>query len=122
MQNILLDIFFTYIALLVVTGLYGLYCLVLLRYRSRKACLCTRCGRSERMKPYGHESRIQTRTSYLLYCGILPGILYYIWTSRFYLCPHCLNVASSAELHGRQLAVATPPKRRRRRSRSSDPR
>ncbi len=114
MPTILLDILLIYLLTLVATGCYALLLMVLLRYRSRKAFLCPRCGRLERLKPYGHESRVQTRTSYLLYCGILPGILHYIWISRFYLCPHCLNVASSSELHGER--GAAPPRKKRRRS------
>ncbi len=114
MQNILLNILIAFIVLLISTGLYCLLIMFFYRYRAGGACLCLRCGRSERMKQYAHEPRIRTRTSYLLYCGLLPGFFYYIWTSRFCLCPHCLNVASYAELSGRR--VDMPRKKRRRRS------
>jgi hypothetical protein len=114
----LVYILVTYAVLLLLTGLYALLVMMQLRFRSKKSCLCPRCGRSERMKPYGHDARIKTRTAYLLYCGLVPGIIHYIWISRFYLCPHCLNVSSTDELDGRQVVKSV--KKRRRRSRSHD--
>ncbi len=118
MPHFLITFFLIYLLILVVTGFAALVTMLLFRFRSRNSCICPRCGRSERMKPYGNDPRIRTRIAYLLYLGIVPGIIYYIWISRFHLCPHCLNVSTSDQLDGRQ--VVRSGRKRRRRSRSQD--